>query len=129
MAASEPTAFNLPKWDVDEVVAEVSSETVKEMPDTVMQEQKLVVSLEAPAIFPTTEPTPVAEPTPVDVVEQAASPVAELNYTTTNRPMALDFTKLGVTAKIEMQTDSPQSKPVAKVAGRSVPQLLNPTKR
>jgi len=125
MVASEPAVFDLPKWDANEVVAEVSPESVEETPATVMQEQKLVVSLETPATEPTTrpatEPTSQSKPTSVDVVKQVASPVVKLNYATTSSPRALDFTKLGVSAEVETQTDSLQSKPVAKVAARTVP--------
>jgi len=120
--ASETAAFDLHTWETVEVVAEESFE-VEDTPAMAMQEQELVVSLEAPAM------EPASEPTPVDVVEQAASPVAELNFATTSSPMALDFTKLGVTAEIETQTDSLQSKPVAKVAGRTVPHVSIPIKR
>jgi hypothetical protein len=132
MTASEPAVFNLPEWEAEKVVTEEPVEPLEENPAKALLEQELVVSLETPAPEPTTgpatEPTPLSEPTHVDVVEQAASPVVELHFAKTNSPMALDFTKLGVTAEVATQTDSPQSKPVAKVAARSAPQLLNPTK-
>ncbi len=122
--ASETAAFDLPAWEAEEVVAEESTE-VGDTPAMAMQEQELVVSLEET----TSDSEPQTEPVPVNALEQAASPVAELNFATTNSPRALDFTKIGVTAEIETQTDSPHGKPVAQVAGRTVPHVSIPIKR
>jgi len=119
----ETPVFDMPEWDADKVVAEVSPQPLEETPAIALQEKELVVSLEAPAISSTIEPISV------DATEQIVSPAVGPVFPTTSRPTALDFTKLAAVAEGETQANSPPSKPAAEVAGRSVPQVLIPSRR
>jgi len=116
-------AFEMPSWDSDEAVAEVSPPAVEESPVPALQEQELVVSIDEPAVEVPTEQTPA------DATEQTTSPAVEPVFLTTNRPAALDFSKVGVVAKVEPQEDLPQSKPRPEVAKLAVPHVAVPTRR
>jgi len=121
--ASQTVEFEMPKWDAGEVVAEVPTAAREETPPTALQEQELVVALEAPAA------KSPAEPAPVGAAKEGPSLVVGPVFPTTNRPTALDFTKIRALLGGEMRAGLPQREPVAEVAGRSVPQVLIPTRR
>jgi len=96
----ETTAFEMPRWDFDEEMAESSSSPLEtSLEETLalqLQEKELVVTLK-PAAEPPTEPTPVNAPgQTVNIPEPTASPAEGPAFPTTNRPTALDFAKLRV---------------------------------